>query len=115
MSNQAEADAQIAAIAETSDALVAARRVVDEVRAAQQAWAELPVGARAEKLASAGKAMLARAEELAELVVQETGKPLAESYSSEVVGVADLFGYWCKHGPRHLNARKGQVPSLEMP
>jgi len=118
MSNQAGADASVGRLEQTddqADARITARRIVDEVRAAQQAWAELPVGARAEKLASAGKAMLARAEELAELVVQETGKPLAESYSSEVVGVADLFGYWCKNGPLHLSPRKGQVPSLEMP
>ncbi len=89
--------------------------MVAEVRAAQAAWAELPVNARAARLAAAGEAMLAHAEALAALVVEETGKPLAEAYSSEVVGVADLFAYWCKHGPRHLQPRQGLVPSLEMP
>ncbi len=85
------------------------------VRVAQQAWAQTSVAQRAQKLLEAGHALLAEADELAALLSEETGKPLAESYSSEVLGVADLFAYWCKHGPAMLKPRKGLIPKLEMP
>ncbi len=59
--------------------------------------------------------MLSGADELAALIVEETGKSLAEALSADVVGVADLFGYWCKHGPEMLTRRAGRIPKLEMP
>ena len=98
-----------------STTTVAAQAVVDEVRQAAQAWAALPAEQRAVRLREAGRQMLAGADELAALISAETGKPLAESLSSEVVGVADLFGYWCKHGADVLRPRSGRIPKLEMP
>lgn len=93
----------------------AAAVAVDRARAAQITWATLSVAERVAKLRAAGLAILQRAEELAQLIVTETHKPLAEAYSSEVLGVGDLFAYWCKHGPAQLAPRKGVVPALEMP
>lgn len=93
----------------------AAQGAMASVRRAQVAWAAKSVQERVVALRGAQQQMLSRAEELAELIVQETGKPLAEAYSAEVVGVADLFGYWCQHGPGQLEPRKGLVPGLEMP
>ncbi len=93
----------------------AAQVVIAEVRAAAQAWAALPIAERASRLAAAGKKMLADAEGLAELVALETGRPLAECYAGDVVGVADLFGYWCRRGPAHLAPREGRIPALDMP
>jgi acyl-CoA reductase-like NAD-dependent aldehyde dehydrogenase len=89
--------------------------VVREVRVAGLEWAALPVAERARRLKEVGRLILAEADTLARVVSEETGKPLAESYSSEVLGVADLFAYWCKHGPVHLEPRKGLVPALDMP
>lgn len=85
------------------------------VRTAQAAWAARPVADRVKMLRQAQQHILARAAELAELICAETRKPLAEAYSSEVLGVGDLFGYWCSHGPAQLAPRKGLVPRLEMP
>lgn len=92
-----------------------AAELVARARAAQQPWAAQTAEQRASVLRQAQQAILARAGELAERIGAETNKPLAESYSSEVLGVADLFGYWCQHGPALLKPRKGKVPSLEMP
>ncbi len=92
-----------------------ALEAVNEVRAAGVEWASLPVAERARRLREAGRLILAESDALARVVTAETGKPLAESYSSEVLGVADLFAYWCKHGPVHLEPRKGLVPALDMP
>ncbi|MBM4342456.1 MAG: aldehyde dehydrogenase family protein [Deltaproteobacteria bacterium] len=92
-----------------------ASSAVARARAAQPAWAALAVTERAKRLRAAGLAILLRAEELAQLIVTETHKPLAEAYSSEVLGVGDLVAYWCKHGPGQLAPRKGLVPALELP
>lgn len=92
-----------------------AEQKIAAVRAAQVKWAALPLSARVEKLTAARLAILARGEELAQLIADETHKPLAEAYSAEVLAVGDLFGYWLKKGPDLLKPRKGDVPSLEMP
>ncbi len=92
-----------------------AKAVVAAVRLAQPAWAALTVAERVAKLRQAQQNILSKSTELAELISRETHKPLAEAYSSEVVGVGDLFGYWCKHGPAQLQPRKGLIPTLEMP
>ncbi len=99
----------------STDPAAGATAAMLRARAAQPAWAALPVAERAHKMRAAGLAILQRAEELAQLIVTETQKPLAEAYSSEVLGVGDLFAYWCKHGPSQLAPRKGLVPALEMP
>ncbi len=99
----------------TSSVASRATDLVARARAAQQPWAAKTPEQRAAMLRQAQQAILARAAELAELIGAETKKPLAESYSSEVLGVADLFAYWCKYGPGLLRPRKGKVPSLEMP
>jgi len=93
----------------------AATASVAQVRSAAVAWAAMPVAERAQRLQVAGRELLARADELAALVCKETHKPLAESYSAEVLGVADLFSYWCRKGPELLAPRKGDVPVLELP
>jgi acyl-CoA reductase-like NAD-dependent aldehyde dehydrogenase len=92
-----------------------AREAVVRARAAGRQWAALPVAERARRLGEASAVILAEADVLARVVTEETGKPLAESYSSEVLGVADLFGYWCKHGPAHLAPRKGLIPAMDLP
>lgn len=92
-----------------------ALKAVSEVRVAAAKWAALPIAARVEKMRAACQDILSRADELAELATLETHKPIAESYSAEVLGVADLFAYWCDRGPALLAPRKGHVPSLEMP
>ncbi len=92
-----------------------ARLTLARLRRAGESWGKLPATERARRLREAARQMLSQADELARLVTRETHKPLAESYASEVLGVADLFAYWCKHGPAMLEPRKGLVPQLDMP
>ncbi|MEL6177556.1 MAG: aldehyde dehydrogenase family protein, partial [Myxococcota bacterium] len=92
-----------------------AHQLLNDLRAAQLGWGRRPVADRVEMLRAAAQAMLLRADELARIVCEETHKPLAESYASEILGVADLFSYWCNHGPELLEPRKGQIPMLDMP
>ncbi len=92
-----------------------AEQKIAALRDAQVKWAALPVQTRVEKLNAAKLAILARGEELAQLISDETKKPLGEAYSAEVLAVGDIFNYWLKKGPDLLKPRKGDVPSLEMP
>ncbi|MBH24045.1 MAG: succinate-semialdehyde dehydrogenase [Myxococcales bacterium] len=92
-----------------------AHQLLHELRQAQTGWGRRPVADRVAMLREAGQAILSRAEELAKIVCEETHKPLVESYASEILGVADLFAYWCDHGPKLLEPRKGLVPMLDMP
>ncbi len=92
-----------------------AEQKIAAVRAAQVEWAALPIQTRIDKLNAAKLAILARGEELAQLISDETRKPLAEAYSAEVLAIGDIFSYWLRKGPDLLKPRKGDVPSLEMP
>ncbi|AUX42001.1 aldehyde dehydrogenase [Sorangium cellulosum] len=79
-------------VAETAAGAV--RELVARARAAQAAWAEVPVGERAELIAGVKKRLLARAEEIAALVHRECGKPIEEAALAEVLPNADLVDYW---------------------
>lgn len=92
-----------------------AHQAVSETRAAALTWAALSVAERNNQLRAAGKTLLAAADELAEIVARETRKPLAEAYSADVLNVADLFGYWCAHGPAMLTSRQARISKLDMP
>lgn len=92
-----------------------AQRVTAAARAAQVGWAARPVAERVALLRKAAQAIAASADELATIVAEETGKPLGEAYSGDVLGVADLFGYWCARGPELLRPRRGHIPWLDMP
>ena len=98
-----------------SDALDRARAAVAQTRSAAAAWAAKTATQRAAALRAVGKKILGQADELAQIVHRETGKPLAEAYSADVLNVADLFGYWCDRGPSILAPRPGRIPKLEMP
>lgn len=69
--------------------------VVQKARAAQRAWAEVPVYERAQVIAKAKDRLLDRAEALATTVSDETGKPMAEALLADVVASADVFDFWC--------------------
>lgn len=92
-----------------------AEAAIASARAAQKTWAVRSPKERARRLKAAGQAILAGAEELAAILVEETNKPLGEAYAGDVVGVGDLFTYWCQHGPGHLAPRKARISMLDMP
>jgi len=57
----------------------AARHAIDAARAAQSAWARVPLWDRARAMRRIGDAIAARHEEIAQLLTLEQGKPLAEA------------------------------------
>jgi succinate-semialdehyde dehydrogenase/glutarate-semialdehyde dehydrogenase len=80
--------------------------VVDDVARIQPAWAELSLEDRGRYLRRAADALLDDIDELAELLVQEQGKPRAEAYVMEMLPTIDAL-HWCaKAGPKILADEK---------
>ena len=61
------------------------RQAVARAREAQPAWAKLSFRERGRVILQARKLMLAERDEIARLVSRETGKPVAEALSMEIV------------------------------
>ncbi|WP_437737137.1 aldehyde dehydrogenase family protein [Sorangium sp. So ce1335] len=79
-------------IAETAPSAVG--EIVARARAAQRAWAEVPIGERAQLIAKVKRRLLAQTEEIAALLHRECGKPIEEAALAEVLPNADLIDYW---------------------
>jgi succinate-semialdehyde dehydrogenase/glutarate-semialdehyde dehydrogenase len=78
------------------------RAAVASARAAQQAWAQQSVEARCRRVLRFAEVLMAKAEEVIELLVREGGKTRLEALGMEVVLVADLVRYFAKHAPEML-------------
>lgn len=78
------------------------RQVVARARAAQESWGLLSVGERCRRLGWFKEALVTRAEEVADLLSRETGKPRIEALTHELVVVADLVGFYAKRAPEYL-------------
>jgi succinate-semialdehyde dehydrogenase/glutarate-semialdehyde dehydrogenase len=80
--------------------------VVDDVARIQPAWAELSLEDRARYMRRAADALLDDIDEIAELLVNEQGKPRAEAYTMELLPTIDAL-HWCaKAGPKILADEK---------
>jgi acyl-CoA reductase-like NAD-dependent aldehyde dehydrogenase len=82
------------------------RRLVQEARAAQPAWAEMPFDARAKVFYRARKWLVDNRERVARTIIEETGKTREDAMLAEVMFIADSFGYWAKSAPKHLKEEK---------
>ena len=73
---------------------------VRAARAAQKAWARTPPAERGAALKAAARRLRAGAEELAELVTREGGKPLADALGGVEAGIGAIEQY-AELGPLH--------------
>lgn len=78
------------------------RDVVQRARRAQEAWKNVPLEERCERLLRLRDAYVDRAEEVIEIVSRETGKPRNEALTQELFVFVDLLTYYCKNAPRIL-------------
>jgi succinate-semialdehyde dehydrogenase/glutarate-semialdehyde dehydrogenase len=78
----------------------AADAAVRAARAAQPAWARTPPAERAAALKEAARRLREHADELAELVTREGGKPLADSLGGVEAGIGAIEQY-AELGPLH--------------
>lgn len=78
------------------------RAAVASARTAQQAWGALSLEVRCRRVLRFAEVLMARAEDVIDLLVREGGKTRLEALGMEVVLVADLVRYFAKHAPEML-------------
>jgi acyl-CoA reductase-like NAD-dependent aldehyde dehydrogenase len=79
---------------------------VDRARAASLWWQELGWSGRRERLDAWKRLIVRRADELAELVHRENGKPVTDARLTEVTLPVDHIAWAAKHAPKVLGPRK---------
>jgi acyl-CoA reductase-like NAD-dependent aldehyde dehydrogenase len=79
---------------------------VSRARAAQPAWASLAFKERSRVILKAREIMLGQTEDLATLISRETGKPVSEAISMEVVPTLDTMHYFATHTAKLLRPQK---------
>jgi len=89
--------------------------VVRRARAAQASWSEIPIEERVKTIAGLKHAILARAEEIATAIHDETGKPDAEALLGEVLASADVVTYWAGLVADELEPFEAEMDGLSYP
>ena len=81
-------------------------RVVARARAAQPLWANCSLRLRTTLIKQARRIVLEEMEEIAALISAETGKPIAEAISMEIVPTLDLMNYFARNAGSLLRPQK---------
>ena len=89
---------------QTSAATVAA--LVKQARVAQPDWAGLSFRERGRVILKARQIVLDEIDEIATLISRETGKPVAEAISMEIVPTLDLMQYFARQTAKLLRPQK---------
>jgi succinate-semialdehyde dehydrogenase/glutarate-semialdehyde dehydrogenase len=77
------------------------KAAVERARAAQPSWAKLSFRERRRVILRARQLLLDDADEIAQLISRETGKPAAEALAMEIVPTLDAMHYFA-HAAEHL-------------
>jgi acyl-CoA reductase-like NAD-dependent aldehyde dehydrogenase len=89
--------------------------MIERARRAQAEWAKKPVANRAVDLIRLKRRILERADEIAELLHRECGKPIEEAVLSEVLPNADLVDYWTASVEELLEGNLIELDALAYP
>jgi succinate-semialdehyde dehydrogenase/glutarate-semialdehyde dehydrogenase len=84
--------------------------LVAEAARAQADWARTSPAARSTLLAQAARVLLARADEVAETIAAETGKPLVEALTTEIFVSLDNARWIAREAPRALADERLRLP-----
>ncbi|CAN5192943.1 aldehyde dehydrogenase family protein [soil metagenome] len=79
---------------------------VEHARTAFQSWKKTSFGERKAFVMKAREVLLAEMEEIARLISDESGKPVAEAFSMEIAPVLDLMQYFARNTEKLLKPRK---------
>ncbi len=89
--------------------------VVRRSREAQEKWVAKPLADRIKAVTKLKNKVLVRAEEIAKLVHEETGKPDVEALLGEVLATADVVGYWTELVQGELEPFEAEIDQLAYP
>src|SRR3954467_9825781 len=88
--------------------------IVDDVANVQPFWGQLSLMERARYLRRAAQVLVDHADEIADLLTREQGKPRLESYTMEVLPTIDAL-HWCAdNGPKILAKEAVRYPQIMM-
>lgn len=85
------------------------RVAVAKSRAAFQTWRETSFAERKRLIMKAREIILSEIDEIARLISDESGKPIAEALSMEIAPVLDLMQYFAKNAEKILKPRKVNI------
>src|SRR5438105_4508053 len=86
--------------------------LVTEARLAQEHWARRTRSERAELIRAALRTLLACGEDVAQTIAAETGKPLAEAFTTEVFVSLDNAHWIAEHAAKALAPEPIRYPQL---
>src|SRR3978361_1653497 len=92
----------------------AVQEVVSEAKLAQEAWGARPLAERRELLVRVAEAVLERADEIADTVIAETGKPRVEAFTTELFPALAAVVWRAKQAPKPLAPERVGYPQLHM-
>jgi acyl-CoA reductase-like NAD-dependent aldehyde dehydrogenase len=88
------------------------QEAVAEARLAQERWAHVPLAGRRRLLEGVAEVVLAHADEIAATVTAESGKPLAESYLSELFVAVEHACWVAANAARALRPERLRMSQL---
>jgi acyl-CoA reductase-like NAD-dependent aldehyde dehydrogenase len=92
----------------------AVQEVVIEAKLAQEAWGETPLLDRRALLLRVAADVLERADEIADIVLAETGKPRVEAFTTELFPALDALVWLAKEAPKLLAPERIGYPQLHL-
>ena len=84
------------------DTAIDVQAAIDRARKAQPGWAELSFEERGRFLERAVRMILAREDQLLDVIVSETGKPRVEALTTELLTACDALQFYAKRAKRIL-------------
>ena len=69
-------------------------------------WCDMPLKKRIASLQSLRSKIASNADEFANLIATEIGKPLQEAYGADILPTLDAIDWLCKAAPKHLKSSK---------
>lgn len=85
---------------------------IAKARAAQPAWGALPVEARVKYMLKLREVILERQDEIIDVVIRETGKPLQDALTFEIYATCSFISYWAQQAPKTLNEEVVRAPGI---
>lgn len=82
------------------------QQILARARAAQPAWAALPVSRRCAALGELRRVIARECESIAETIARETSKPLLDALSGDVLVTLEHLRYYEQHAARILRSRR---------
>ena len=92
----------------------AVQELVAEARLAQERYGQEPLTERRALLARVAELVLARADEIADVIVAETAKPRVEAFTTELFPALDALTWLARNAPTLLTPERVRYPQLHL-